>query len=205
MQGNISDKEVHSCLQEMEAKAVGLGASDTRIITTGMISIEEDIVEMCKPPLCDGYGQSANCPPNVMSPKEARMWISDFCAALLFKIDVSPEKLFSPEGLYVFKNVYIIASELETLAVGRGFVLSKGLGAGSCKEVFCSDIPCDALTNHGKCRYPSLARPSMEALGINVFRLARDVGWEIHTILRNSNPLAIPEAMLAGLLLIGLK
>jgi len=42
----------------------------------------------------------------------------------------------------------------------------------------------------------------MEALGINVFRLVKDVGWEIHAILRKSDPNDIPSAMLAGLLLV---
>jgi len=200
---NASDKEVRSCLKEMETKALVLGASDTRIVPTGMISIEDDVVEMCRPPLCEEYGRSINCPPNVMSPKEARMWVRGFSAALFFKIDVSPETLFSPKGLDVFRKVYIIASKLETLSEGLGFDHSKGLGAGSCKSVFCGDIPCDALMDKGRCRYPSLARPSMEALGMNVFRLARDVGWEIHAILRKSDPLSISGAMLAGLLLVG--
>jgi len=88
------------------------------------------------------------------------------------------------------------------LSVGLGYALSKGLAAGSCKTVFCRDIPCEALINERKCRYPSLARPSMEALGINVFRLVKDVGWEIHTILRDSDPKDIPSAMLAGLVLV---
>ena len=196
------DNEVQAHLLRLKEEAIALGASDVRIIPADMVSIEDEIIEMCRPPFCEGYGQSANCPPHVMSPKEARQWIRPYHVALLFKIDVSPGVLFSEQGLEVFKKVFLISAGLEELSVGLGYALSKGLTAGSCKNVFCRDIPCEALINERECRYPSLARPSMEALGINVFRLVKDVGWEIHTILRDSDPNDIPSAMLAGLLLV---
>jgi predicted metal-binding protein len=192
-------KDVH--LLRLKDEALELGASDVRLIPAYKIPIEEEIIDMCKPPHCDQYGKSANCPPHVMTPEDARQWIRPYRSALVFKIDVSPQILFSEQGLEVFKQIFLISAKLEGLSVGQGHALSKGLAAGSCKTVFCRDIPCDALVKGGKCRYPSLARPSMEALGINVFKLAREVGWEIHPILRKSDPDDIPSAMLAGLLL----
>ena len=76
-----------------------------------------------------------------------------------------------------------------------------GLAAGSCKPVFCKKQPCQVLDEEA-CRYPKLARPSMEAVGINVFKLAKEVGWEIHKIVEDSKPEDIPSGMLTGLLLI---
>jgi predicted metal-binding protein len=118
-------------------------------------------------------------------------------------MDVSPRLLLSDESYDIFRNIYVICSQLESLLHDLGYVRSKGLAAGSCKSVFCNNISCEAMQKRGKCRYPNLARPSMEALGINVFRLVKDVGWKIYPILRDSNPEDVPSAMLAGLLLIG--
>ncbi len=42
----------------------------------------------------------------------------------------------------------------------------------------------------------------MEAVGINVFKLAKDVGWDIYPILRDSDPEAVAKGMLAGLVLV---
>ncbi|MBW2615325.1 MAG: DUF2284 domain-containing protein [Deltaproteobacteria bacterium] len=197
-----SANEVNAHLLSLKEEAIALGANDVRIIPADMVSIEDEIIEMCRPPFCEQYGQSANCPPHVMTPEDARQWIRPYHSALIFKIDVSPGVLFSEEGLEIFKKVFLISARLEELSVGQGYVFSKGLAAGSCKTVFCRDIPCEALINDGKCRYLSVARPSMEALGINVFRLVKDVGWEIHAILRKSDPNDIPSAMLAGLVLV---
>jgi predicted metal-binding protein len=202
MPKNTKDNEITAYLMRLKEMAMVFGASDARIVKTDMIPIEDQIVEMCREPLCECYSMSANCPPHVMKPKEARKWILFYKAALLFKIDVSPRILFSGKSFDVFRKIYVICAQLENFSSELGYVSSKGLAAGSCKSVFCRNIPCEALLKGGKCRYPSLGRPSMEALGINVFRLVKDVGWKIYPILRHSNPKDVPSAMLAGLLLV---
>jgi predicted metal-binding protein len=202
MVSQIQNDKLRTHLSECQQRAIELGASDTKIISIETISIEDQITEMCKAPLCERYGKSANCPPHVIPPMEAREWIRGYTAALLFKIDVPSQLLLSEERFDSFRKVYLIASELETLSIEAGYAFSKALAAGSCKPIFCYDVPCEALMDGRECRFPSLSRPSMEALGINVFRLAGDVGWEIHPILRDSDPRSVPKGMLAGLLLV---
>ncbi len=189
-------------LIKLQKKAVEMGAGDAKIISVDRIPVEDEVVEMCKAHLCKGYGKSVNCPPHVMGPGQAREWIEKYERALFFKIDVSPQVLLSEDRFETFKTVYMIASRLEASAIEEGFPLAKGLAAGSCKPVFCKGRACDALMHQGECRYPSLARPSMEALGINVFKLSRDVGWDIYTILKDSDPETVPKGMLAGLILL---
>jgi predicted metal-binding protein len=137
-----------------------------------------------------------------MGPGQAREWIEKYKTALFFKIDVSPQILLSEDRFETFKSVYMIASKLEASARDEGFQLARGLAAGSCKPVFCKGRTCEALTEEGECSYPSLARPSMEAVGINVFTLSRDVGWDIYLILKASDPDTVPKGMLAGLVLL---
>ena len=202
MSSETQDDKLRIYLREYQQKAIELGASDVRIIFPDMISIEDEIIEMCKAPLCEGYGKSANCPPHVIRPTEAREWIRGYPEALLFKIDVPSELLLSEDRFDSFRKVYVIASGLEALSIEAGYTCSKGLAAGSCKAVFCYDMPCEALIHGKECRFPSLSRPSMEALGINVFQLVKEVGWEIHPILRDSDPKEVPNGMLTGLVLV---
>jgi hypothetical protein len=42
----------------------------------------------------------------------------------------------------------------------------------------------------------------MEAVGINVIKLIRDVGWEIQAIDKNTKPESIPNVVLSGLVLV---
>ncbi len=188
--------------QFLQQEAIRLGATDSKVINAKDIPIEDAIVEMCRPPACDSYGTCANCPPFVMTPKEARIWISHFDKGIFFKIDLEPELLFSERQFRPFERIFRIASQLEQRSKELGWKHSWTLAAGSCKPVFCPDAPCEALIDGGKCRFPDLARPSMEAIGINVFRLAGKVGWSIHRITRAADPKQIPSAMLAGIVLI---
>lgn len=189
-------------LELLRKEALGYGATDAVFIKASSISVEDDLVEMCRTPGCAGYGKSANCPPHVMGPKEARYFIAGFEEALFFKLDVAPALLFSDQRFRTFELIFRIAAGLEIKARSSGFKKAKALAAGSCKPVFCNDEPCALLFGSGVCMHPSLARPSMEALGINVFKLAHDVGWPIHRMTKASDPGEIPSAMVAGILLL---
>ncbi len=185
----------------LKNEALRLGASDAVFIKTSSISVEEALVEMCRTPGCTGYGKSANCPPHVMGPQDARVFVAGFKEALLFKLAVEPSLLLSDDRFKIFELVFRIAAGLELKARSLGFRKVKALAAGSCKPVFCNEEPCAALVGKGECRHPSLARPSMEALGINVFKLAEEVGWPIHRITKTSDPGGIPSAMVSGMVL----
>jgi len=182
-------------------EALRYGATAAVFIKAPSISVEDELVEMCRAPGCAGYGKSANCPPHVMGPREAKSFIAGFEEALFFKLDVEPVLLFSDERFRIFELIFRIAAGLEIKARSSGFKKARALAAGSCKPVFCNDEPCDVLSGSGECRHPSLARPSMEALGINVFKLAHGVGWPIHRMTKVSNPGEISSAMVAGILL----
>ena len=40
-------------------------------------------------------------------------------------------------------------------------------------------------------------------VGINVFKLVRGVGWEIHKISKDRDPATFPNGILVGMLLVG--
>ena len=146
--------------------------------------------------------KSANCPPHAMKPAETRKLIGQYSKALVFKTDVESEILISDKQYDAFRVIYQIAATLEAYSVKSGYKRARSLAAGSCLPVFCSDKTCRVIEDEKDCRFPALARPSMEAVGINVFRLIKDVGWEIYRITRDSNPESIPSGVLAGLVLV---
>ncbi len=184
-------------------KARSFGASDAVFVSADMISVEDRIISFCRPPQCEGYGRSIYCPPHAMKPAEARSWISEFRRGILFKLDVPIAELMTGERFSFFRKIFEISADLEELCKAHGHVRSKSLAAGSCKPVFCEDNPCRALEPKGTCRFPRLARPSMEAVGINVFDLAEKVGWEMHPITRNTREGKVARGLLAGLTLLG--
>lgn len=196
-------KNLDAFLNKLNKKAIKIGADKATIVDTSIIPIEDAIIEYCKKPLCASYGKSANCPPHSLRPAEARKLLTAAQKALLFKLDVESKVLMSDASKKAFRRIYEIASKLELKALSAGFGRSKGLGAGSCLPVFCNKNKCRVIEENKECRFPSLARPSMEAVGINVFKLIQDVGWEIHPITKDTDPDSIPGGILAGLVLVG--
>jgi len=190
-------------LRKLKTKALDLGASDAKSIATNEIPVEDEIIDLCQEPLCESYGQSIYCPPHVMKPQKLRELLTEYENAIIFKIEVAPEMLLSEERFNEFRKIYEIAAKLTAFAIEAGFSKSKGFAAGSCKPVYCPEYQCQALIDGDTCRYPDKARPSMEAVGINVFKLVKDVGWEIHKITENSDPKSVPNGILAGMVLVG--
>ncbi|MDY6973658.1 MAG: DUF2284 domain-containing protein [Thermodesulfobacteriota bacterium] len=187
--------------------ALKLGASDAKIISVKKISIEDDLPKMCEKPGCDGYGQSVNCPPHVMKPDRFRQYIGEYKLTLVFKFDISAEKLISDNPADQHEPARIIhetAASIEQFSIDNGYSNSQGLAAGPCKLLFCSEYDkCSVLTEYGKCRFPDLARPSMSGLGINFFELAKIMNWQISRITKDSDPEDAPTALMAGMVLIG--
>jgi len=182
-------------------KAISLGASDARMIPIDQVHVDPSIVDLCMSPRCSGYAQCANCPPFVMDPQTAKRWITNYNEALLLKKDFDPFDLLAHDHMEHFREMFLMVTAMERLAMKRGFKDAAALGAGSCKPVFCPERDCAVL--EGKpCPYPHLARPSLEALGINVFDLAKKVGWQMYKILRETDPNTVPSASLVGMVLL---
>ena len=99
-------------------------------------------------------------------------------------------------------NIFNAVSEVEYSAFYDWYYLSMGFAAGSCKQTLCYKFPnCKALEGKG-CRHPNIARPSMEAVGFDAYRMAARVDWEIYPVGGNCLPESIPHGVMLGLVLI---
>lgn len=125
---------------------------------------------------------------------------------VLFVRRVSPKLLKldrnDKERMATFRSILEIVSKLESAAFYDGHYLAVGFGAGSCFSSLCNPKQGCLVLKGETCRFPLKARPSMEAVGMDVYRLIVSSGWEVYPYGSDANPDDIPVANLAGLVLI---
>ena len=194
-----------SCvLKELIQLACRSGASGATAISTGDISVEDDLANLCRKPRCESYGLSSSCPPYVSGPSGFREWLKYFKHAIVIKIDVPLEILLSGEHRDIMKLLHEIAAGIEQAAVKTGYLSSKAFAGGSCKRIFCHEYgDCRVLSEGGECRNPRYARPSMSGFGINVSKLMQEAGWTMNRYIREADLDTVSTSPICGLILIG--
>ena len=194
-------------LERYVQKALELGATHAAVIKAKEIPVDERVTLKCQIPRCFGYGAGAHCPPNTMKPAELRDILKKYHWAVVFTMDVPPEvivrnKATIKERVEAYQKIYKMVSEVESLAFYDGHYLAFGFGAGSCRHTFCGQQEsCQALEGK-RCRFSLLARPSMEAVGIDVYKMVASLGWDIYPVGSGAKPGEFPTGTLAGLVIV---
>jgi len=200
----VSIALLNSDLERYVQKAIEFGASDAKIIPAEWVVIDERAWLKCYIPVCGAYGRCKYCPPHTPEPEVMRKALSKFEWAVLVKHDVTPiEDFTKPPGWTKehakhHRKIFEVVGKLESLAYNDGYYLSMGFAAGSCLHTLCDGVDCQMLSS-GVCRHRHKARPSMEAVGIDVFNLATKVGWDIYPCYVSAS---IPNAMSIGILFV---
>lgn len=204
---DMNEPDLTKHLEIYKEKALGLGASKACIVNVKDIPVDERVTLKCQVPRCFGYGVSANCPPHTMTAGELRTYLDKYQWAVFFIKDIPSEvivrdKATIKERIAAYQDVYKIVSEIESMAFYDGHYLAFGLGAGSCRHTFCSlEKTCRALEGE-RCRFSLRARPSMEAVGIDVYKMIARAGWDVYPIGSSALPDDIPKGTLAGIIVI---
>lgn len=195
---------VDEALLALTQLACRLGASDARSVPTTKISVDDNLVNLCRASRCANYGLSIHCPPHVSGPSGFRELLRHYEHALVFKVDVPTEILLSEDCHEIFRLLQEISARIEISAVDMGYLHSKGFAGNSCKVLFCQDhSECRVLAQNGECRHPQKARPSMSGFGINVSALMKAAGWNMDRITCETDPKSVSMGMLCGLVLVG--
>jgi predicted metal-binding protein len=205
----VDMKEAHLArdLEKYREKALALGADRAEIIRVDEIPVDERVIVKCQIPRCFGYGAGAHCPPHTMKPAELREVLKKYHWAVFFIKEVPPEvivrdKATIKERVAGFQEVFKIVSEVESLAFYDGHYLAFGFAAGSCRHTFCwQQEDCQALEGK-RCRFSLLARPSMEAVGMDVYKMVAAQGWDIYPIGSGAKPEDMPKGVLAGIIIV---
>ncbi len=194
-------------LERYKEKAVELGVTNAKIVGTGEIWVDDRVALKCQIPRCFGYGASAHCPPNTLKPSELRSYLKQYEWAVFFVKDVPSEvivrdKATIKERVAVYQDMFEIVNKIESMAFYDGHYLAFGFAAGSCRYTFCGqEKGCRALEGE-RCRHSLRARPSMEAVGFDVFKMAASAGWDIYPIGSDARPEDIPKGTIAGIVIV---
>ena len=168
-------------LERYVQKALEMGATHAAVIKADDIPVDERVTLKCQIPRCFGYGAGAHCPPNTLQPAELRELLKKYHWAVLFTLDVAPtvivrDRATIKERVAAYQQIYKMVSEVESLAFYDGHYLAFGFGAGSCRHTFCGEQEnCQAMEGKS-CRFSLISRPSMEAVGIDVYQLVARPG-----------------------------
>lgn len=124
---------------------------------------------------CSEYGQCLTCPPHSPTPETTRKVLDEYRTGILIHGDQ-------------WKLVREIAHTLEREIFLAGYYKAFTFPCGPCWR--CKTCVAQ-LRRQGKkaaCKHPDLARPAMEAAGIDVFSTARGVGLPIKVVDSEKSP-----------------
>jgi len=204
---SIPEEELAAHLERYERVARETGATHAARIPAAQVPVDERVSLKCSIPKCFGYGTCANCPPHSLKPEETRRLVALYRWGVAFGLQIPAEVVVRDKAtiqarVEAYKKIFEVASAVESAAFYDGHYLSVGFAAGSCKSTYCFDKPC-AVLNREKCRLQLRARPSMESVGIDCYRIAVELGWEIYPIGSSAAACCLPHGLLMGLVLVG--
>ena len=202
-----------SDLTQLQRFALTVGANRATAIDTKRIVTDERVQLKCRYPPCRHYDRNLMCPPFTPSVSQFKRYLSRYRKAILVEVeDRVPQnikrslssgdkwyaelirdsrflKRYDRWHLKVWKRLHKVVSEIEREAFRRNYYFSLGLGAEHCAL-------CQRCDVESPCKNPLMARPSMEAVGIDVYKTVKNAGltlkWNPYRTIR-----------LYGLVLIG--
>lgn len=178
-------------------KAHALGADRAAPLPAGSVVVDERVRLKCRVPRCASYGRNLMCPPHVPGPDETRAALARYGDVLLVQTDIAVTQAQMDDALdgktYAESRAHdaattgcnneIVASQnafarlmsaLEAEAFKLGYRFAAAFAGGDC--VLCEVC---AGIDDGVCRHPFEARPSAEAVGIDVVATARAAGLDV--------------------------
>ena len=154
------------------------GASEVKLIYASDVIVDERVRLKCQIPICEAYGKNLMCPPYLPSVKEFRAALARYDKALLVQLSVPLHKKTKGRTKAVFDPARVLHELVnlgERLCFESGFRFATGLIGGCCR--LCEE--CIVMEPEGHCRHPFRARPSMEAMGIDVIGTLEKTGLPI--------------------------
>lgn len=187
----MSSKDADSKLKDLLAFAKNKGASYANIIDARDVVTDPRVRLKCSVPRCSSYGRNLMCPPNMMSVEEFSKILSLYKKAILLQVETDTDSSDKSSGALDGesceeldkatnsakwqKALHRLVNSVETQAFKQGFYLAAGLTGGECS--LCAE--CVAVQSGKPCRHPFEARPSMEAMGIDVIRTCEKAGMPV--------------------------
>ncbi len=168
------------------------GADEARAVDAKDVVVDVRVRLKCAVPLCDSYGRHLMCPPGVMPVDEFERALGRYRRALILQV-VTDHGSADEEGMRLNREtcdaregttrtrdwklrLHRVVNTVEAAAFKEGFYLAAGLIGGTCG--LCEE--CAGQQGGEPCRHPFEARPSMEAMGIDVLKTCKNAGLPLH-------------------------
>jgi predicted metal-binding protein len=192
-------------IQQIVARARALGAGSAAPLPARAVVVDERVNLKCRVPLCASYGVNLMCPPHTPTAVETRTALARYSDTLVVQLDIPLTQAAVDEALDGMgyaeahspgvpaaaagaaktpsyearlrdsKNDFArIMTALEAEAFKMGYRFAAAFAGGDC-------VLCDvcAGADGQPCKHPFEARPSMEAVGIDVVATAEAAGLAI--------------------------
>ena len=153
-------------LERLCQRSLEFGASEAKPIKAEDIIVSDWVRLKCKYG-CGDYGGRLTCPPYSPTPGEFKKILQDYEWAVLMRFE--PRQ---PEDEW--DSTREVAVKLEREAFLNGYYSAFALGSGRC--LYCEEC------NLNECAHPRLARPSMEACGVDVYATVRKAGFDLQVV-----------------------
>ena len=149
---------MEAILDQLIDKAIELGASEAKLIPTESIVFDSRSYLKCRFG-CNRWGKYWTCPPH---------------------LDLSPERFMDAFAQY-HRAVVIKSSDPKigqdvTVAIEKEAMMTLGC-TFAFAMVLC--VECDECAYPDPCRYPHLARPSMDAYGVDIGKTLAPLGFKV--------------------------
>ncbi len=190
-------------LEQLCKEAMDKGAYKAKVFSAREIVVDDRVRMKCEIPLCPHYGHCLTCPPNIMSVDEFRKVLATYDNALLVQTrssitgeladadkekvlkfiaapGASNKKIKESEEVYTDLDnmklaairLHLLVNDVEAMSMSMGFHYTTGFIGGDC--MLCRE--CVDVNSGEKCRFPYQARPSMEGVGVDVFKTCINAG-----------------------------
>ncbi|MEW5900065.1 MAG: DUF2284 domain-containing protein [Acidobacteriota bacterium] len=130
---------------------------------------------------CEEYGNTASCPPSVPSVAECERFFREYRRVAVFHLEkrvAKPEDRFSWTRRFNLK-LWKLEREVFLSGCEKAFLLFMD----SCN--ICAE--CTGLREN--CKQPKIARPTPEALAVDVYATVRKIGYPIEVLARTDQPM----------------
>ena len=157
-------------LERYVKKACARGITRAKIIDTKTVVTGNWVRMKCQFG-CSGFGKCLTCPPYSPTPEYTRKMLREYQCGLLLQI----ENIEAKREPRISRELKEIVAALEREIFLEGCYKVFGMVSGPCGF-------CQTCNTEKPCKYPELARPAMEACGIDVYKTARNNGFKLEVV-----------------------
>ena len=190
-----SQEELQAHLQKYLKLIKEKGADDARIVSARTIPQDPRVLLKCSSPKCPAYGVSGSCPPHCSGNfQQAKEGLNAYTWAIVYRVDIPEEGrkyVTGPDSLYNYKTkegnhalaswqryCFGMGDAVESAAFYDGHYFAINCHFGPCLVGLCEEFDHCQEIKAGVCRFPTLAKPSVEqTFCVDFIKLAASLGW----------------------------